>query len=193
VDVLYLGNNLERLGFAQKPPTLVLEGKMLCIESGNLLIGRRERAEHKGLIMINREWWTGASGASTWPTRSSERARCGSCESPGRRREYSKYRRVARASRHGKMRRPRCESPRQDAASTVRVATARCGVHGASRHRVPARGCLHQGPTLLQWKACVESILRVGKTVIGTYGASVLKREWIVRALESALKRGVST
>jgi hypothetical protein len=46
VDVLYLRNLLERLGFAQKDPTQVFEDNTACIEWGNNVIGGRERAKH---------------------------------------------------------------------------------------------------------------------------------------------------
>jgi hypothetical protein len=46
VDVLYLRNLLERLGFAQKFPTQVFEDDTACIEWGNNVIGGRERAKH---------------------------------------------------------------------------------------------------------------------------------------------------
>ncbi len=45
-DVLYLHNFLERMGFAQTSPTPVYEANTACIEWGNNLIGRRERAKH---------------------------------------------------------------------------------------------------------------------------------------------------
>ena len=46
VDVLYLRNLLERLGFAQGNPTQVFEDNTACIEWGNNVIGGRERAKH---------------------------------------------------------------------------------------------------------------------------------------------------
>ncbi len=46
MDVLYLRNLPERLGFAQKDPTQVFEDNTACIEWGNNVIGGRERAKH---------------------------------------------------------------------------------------------------------------------------------------------------
>jgi hypothetical protein len=41
VDVLYLRNLLQRLGFAQGEPTQVFEDKTACIEWGNSVLGGR--------------------------------------------------------------------------------------------------------------------------------------------------------
>ena len=46
MDVLFLRNFLERMGFAQESPTSVYEDNTACIEWGNNVIGRRERAKH---------------------------------------------------------------------------------------------------------------------------------------------------
>ena len=46
VDVLFLRNLLERMGFAQECPTSVFEDNTACIEWGNNVIGGRERAKH---------------------------------------------------------------------------------------------------------------------------------------------------
>ena len=45
-EVLYLGRLLENMGFAQRDPTPVYEDKTACIEGGNHIVGRRERANH---------------------------------------------------------------------------------------------------------------------------------------------------
>ncbi len=46
MEVLYLRNLLERMGFAQPEPTPVYENNTACIEWGNNVIGGRERAKH---------------------------------------------------------------------------------------------------------------------------------------------------
>ena len=46
VDVLFLRNLLELMGFAQECPTSVFEDNTACIEWGNNVIGGRERAKH---------------------------------------------------------------------------------------------------------------------------------------------------
>ncbi len=45
-EVLYLRSLLDCLGFKQKKPIPVYEDNTACIEWGNNLIGRRERAKH---------------------------------------------------------------------------------------------------------------------------------------------------
>ncbi len=46
IEILYLRNLLEKLGFMQAPNTPVYEDNAACIEWGNHLIGGRERAKH---------------------------------------------------------------------------------------------------------------------------------------------------
>jgi hypothetical protein len=46
IEVIYLRNLLENMGFPQVPDTLVYEDNTACIEWGNHVIGERERAKH---------------------------------------------------------------------------------------------------------------------------------------------------
>jgi hypothetical protein len=46
IDVIYLRNLLENMGFPQAPDTPVYEDNTACIEWGNHVIGGRERAKH---------------------------------------------------------------------------------------------------------------------------------------------------
>ena len=46
MEVLYLRYLLERLDFTQQKPTPIYEDNSACIEWGNNVIGRRERAKH---------------------------------------------------------------------------------------------------------------------------------------------------
>ena len=46
IEVLYLCNLLENMGFEQAPDTPVYEDNVACIEWGNHVIGGRERAKH---------------------------------------------------------------------------------------------------------------------------------------------------
>ena len=46
IEVLYLRNLLANMGFEQAPDTPVYENNAACIESGNHVIGGRERARH---------------------------------------------------------------------------------------------------------------------------------------------------
>jgi hypothetical protein len=46
VEVVFLRNLLECVGFAQECPTPVCEDNAACIEWGNDVIGGRERAKH---------------------------------------------------------------------------------------------------------------------------------------------------
>jgi len=46
IEIIYLRNLLENMGFGEKPDTPVYEDSTACIEWGNHVIGGRERAKH---------------------------------------------------------------------------------------------------------------------------------------------------
>ncbi len=46
VEIIYLRNLLENMGFGKKPDTPIYEDNTACIEWGNHVIGGRKRAEH---------------------------------------------------------------------------------------------------------------------------------------------------
>jgi hypothetical protein len=46
IEIIYLRNLLENMGFGEKPDTPVYEDNTACIEWGNHVIGGRERAKH---------------------------------------------------------------------------------------------------------------------------------------------------
>ncbi len=46
IEVIYLWNLLENMGFPQAPDIPVYEDNTACIEWGNHVIGGRERAKH---------------------------------------------------------------------------------------------------------------------------------------------------